>query len=350
MSAVPKCAGIILVASLAGIGEPISAQETTPDAPGQREPDTTADRFGFIDGAQLQVTSGTDEGNLTFRVALPAGPSEASRFSLTVATPLQGNEEVMPASLDALANGTRATLSWGYFDVRVIRPDAQVRELRARARRTCFNLEPLETRQRCADSVFAMQKYSPGDVAFDRQRTTPAATDFGIQATAGFNDFEWADRISLLPQKDRRIDWAVAGHVAHYLPNSHTALVGSVSYMRAYEAAEEQTICPQSSANRDDCRQVRTAAPNRNENALISAGVRHRFFGNGTLANLAIAPVVTYDVIDDVFGVDVPIYYTPTSDGGLNGGIRLGYRSDRANEFSVSFFFGTTFNIFGDGS
>ncbi|HST36725.1 MAG TPA: hypothetical protein VLK25_08875 [Allosphingosinicella sp.] len=350
MSARLKAAMLVPLAGLAGLSAPASAQETGATVPVQREADTPADRFGFIDGAQLQVTSGTDEDNLTFRIALPASPSMASRFSLTLATPLQGDEEAMPASLDALANGTRATLSWGYFDVRVIRPDAEIHELRARARRLCREREPAETRPRCRDSAFAMRKYGSDDAALDRRRTTPAATDFGIQATAGFNDFEWVDPVSLLPQEDRRTDWAVAAHVAHYLPNSHTALTASVSYQRAYEAAEEQEICPPSSADPDDCRKVRTAAPSRNENLLLSAGVRHRFFENGSLANLAIAPVVTYDVLDDVFGVDVPIYYTPTGDGRLNGGIRFGYRSDRENEFSVSFFVGTTFDIFGGGS
>jgi hypothetical protein len=46
----------------------------------------------------------------------------------------------------------------------------------------------------------------------------------------------------------------------------------------------------------------------------------------------------------------VPIYLVPGGNNALTGGVRLGYRSDREDDFSVSFFVGTTFNFFGRGS
>ncbi len=181
------------------------------------------------------------------------------------------------------------------------------------------------------------------------QRGYPAATDFGIDATIGINDFEWFDRVALSPREERRTDWSVAAHVVRYLPGSHTAFTGSVSYQRAFEAADEERVCPPGTTDPEtDCPNMRTAGPTRNENLLLAVGVRHRITGaDGNLGNLAVAPIVTYDAIDSVFGVDVPIYYTPNDDGGLNGGIRFGYRSDRDNKFSAAFFVGTTFDIFG---
>lgn len=310
-----------------------------------REIDTPADRFGFIEGEQLQVSSGTDDDNLTFRVGLPVGPSMANRFSLTVATPLHGADDQMPASLDALANGTRATLSWGYFDLKVGRPDQIAMRLRQRAMRICRVREPGEVR--CRNSAYAMNKYDKKNADMEQRHSGPGATDFGIDATVGFNDFEWIDTASLLPQKARRTDWSVAGHIAHYLAGSHTALTASVSYQRAFEAAGETEICsPIDPAA--PCVTASPSAPVRNENFLLSAGLRHRFLlADGKLANLAVAPLVTYDAIDDVFGVDVPVYFVPDAKGGLTGGIRFGYRSDREDKFSIGVFAGVAFNVLG---
>lgn len=261
----------------------------------------------------------------------------------------------MPASLDALANGTRVTLSVGHFDVRVGRANAARRRGEDRARRLCrqapAEAQTVNTPQdRCAVGPYAMRVYDRENFAFYQANTpTPAATDFGFEASVGFNDFEWFDRVSLVPREERRTDWSVAGHVAHYLSGSHTAITGSASYQRAFEAADEERVCPAGTTDPEaECPNMRTAGPTRNENLLLAVGLRHRVLGaDGNLGNLAVAPIVTYDVIDDVVGVDVPIYYTPDDEGGLNGGIRFGYRSDRESEFSVAFFVGTTFDVFG---
>lgn len=356
------CAGLMPAIGLClspapAFGQP-SVQTPAPAAEDPKQPpavpratDGPADRFGAVRGGQLQVSTGTDDGQLTFRVALPDLPSTSSRFSLSASTPLHNDDDAMPASLDALANGSRVTLSWGYFDIRVGRPNEAQRRVEDRASRTCWNAPRREDNldgERCDDSNYAMQWYDRTNYR-KNQRGYPAATDFGIDASIGFNDFEWFDRVALLPREERRTDWSVAAHVARYLPGSHTALTGSISYQRAFEAADEERVCPPGTTDPEaDCPNMRTAGPSRNENLLLAAGLRHRILGaDGSLGNLAVAPIVTYDVIDDVFGVDVPIYYTPDGQGGLNGGIRFGYRSDRENEFSVALFVGTTFDIFG---
>jgi hypothetical protein len=352
----PLASAGALGASASAQTSEVPEQTAISERPTAGATDATADRFGMIDGGQLQITTGTEEDNATFRIALPAAPSMATRFSLALSRPLDDDDEAMPASLDALANGTRVTLSAGYFDVRIRRPDAARSRMQNRARRLCRQAEPVTPatehpeRNRCGDDVYAMETYDPTNFRFFQGQTpTPAATDYGIEATVGFNDFEWFDRVALVPREERRTDWSVAAHVARYLPGSHTALTGSISYQRAFEAADEVRVCPAGTTDPEaECPNMRTAGPTRNENLRLAAGVRHRVLGaDGNLGNLAVAPIVTYDVIDDVFGVDVPIYYTPDEDGGLNGGIRFGYRSDRENKFSVAFFVGTTFDVFG---
>ena len=324
------------------------ASAQPPQRPAAEVTPPPADRFGVFDGGQLQLESGTEDDKLTFRIGLPTGPALSSHFSASVSTPLQGDDETRPASLDALANGTRLTLSWGYFDVPTYDPDEKAVEIEQRAQEACANDDDEPAPDRCRDTAYAVWNHARSDWLAYRRHSMSAATDFGFDATFGFNDFEWFDRASLLPREERRTDWSVAAHVARYLARSHTALTASVSYQRAFEAADEERVCPPDTTDPEaDCPNLRTAGPTRNENLLLAVGVRHRFFRNDRLSNLAIAPVATYDVIDDVVGVDVPIYYTPDDEGGLNGGIRLGYRSDREDEFSIAFFVGTTFDIFG---
>ena len=309
-----------------------------------RGTDTPADRFGAVQGEELQVSTGTEDNALTFRAALPTGPSQTNSFSLIVSTPLNDDEEAMPASLDALANGSKLTLRWGRFSLGIPKEDAVATRIAEDAEEICKREEP--DKLDCTNSGYAVRNHDKPNYRRYLAHTLPnGATDYGIDATVGINDFEWVDPTTLLPQKKRHTDWAVAAHIAHYLAG--TAITGSVAYQRAYKAAEEGTICPPASTDPADCVQARGAAPTRDKNLLISAGLRHRFVGgDGNLLNLAVAPEITYDVIDDIWGVDVPVYVVPDKEGGLTGGIRFGYRSDRDNKFSVGLFVGTTFGFF----
>lgn len=317
---------------------------STPALAQERETDTPADRFGAVQGEELQVSTSTEDSALTFRAELPTGPSQTNSFQLILSTPLNDDEDNKPASLDALANGSKVTLRWGRFELGDPTDTPYTLELEREAVEDCEEEEADDSL--CDDAGEAVRKYRKTEYRrYLAQKIPNGATDYGIDATVGINDFEWVDATTLLPQKKRHTDWAVAAHIAHYLPG--TAITGSVAYQRAYKAAEEGTICPPTSTDPADCVQARGAAPTRDKNLLISAGLRHRFVGgDGNLLNLAVAPEITYDVVDDIWGIDVPVYVVADKEGGLTGGIRFGYRSDRENKFSVGLFVGTTFGFF----
>lgn len=314
------------------------------------ETDTPIDRFGAVRGEQLQVSTGTDDGQLTFRLALPTGPSMEHRFSFSAATPFQSNGDATPASLDALANGTRFTLSWGYFPLRVSDRTPETDHIADRAREACRKAEPGQ--DNCDLSTYAIYYHARPDWLRYQRLRAQGVTDWGLDATVGINDFEWIDPVTFGPQRDRRVDWSVAGHVTHFFPGRQLAATFSASYQRAYEAVEERLICPPNVVDpATQCMTARASAPNRNENFLISAGFRYRLIdANGDLGRFAIAPVVNYDVIDDVWGIELPIYFIPGDNNSLTGGIRLGWVSNREDEFTASVFVGTTFNFLGGGS
>lgn len=309
-----------------------------------RAADTPADRFGVPAGAELQFAAGTDDKNATFRLALPTGASQADSFALILATPIAGLKDAKPASLDALANGSRATLRWGHFGLPPSQDRAAPRELEDEAKSACSAAEPHNNQ--CSDSGYAIHKYKLAEYRRYLAHILPVgATDYGIDATVGINDFDWSDPHTLIPQKVRHTDWSIAAHIDHYIPGA--ALSASIAYQRAYQAADEQLLCPAGTANpAADCKMGRAAAPTRKESLLLSAGGRYRFTkADGTLSNLAVAPLVTFDAIKSVWGVDVPVYFVPDKDGSLTGGIRFGYRSDRKDKFTVSAFVGAAFSI-----
>ncbi|HEX8573877.1 MAG TPA: hypothetical protein VF759_14125 [Allosphingosinicella sp.] len=342
-------AGASLLAAFALAAAPAGAQERTPDTP--------LDRFGLIEGEQLQFTSGTEEDKLTFGVSLPTGPSQKSIFSLLVSTPFKSDDGVLPSSLDALANGTTATLRWGRFGLGTPDPDERAVEISKQAIAECKARRANPNPGDDPNLTVAGCETEPNNnivrnYAKARYREFLAhiihsdATDFGFEASVGFNDFEWIDPATFAPQKERRTGWSVTGHYNQYLRRTKTAIILSAAYQRAYEAAEEKLICPPVTTDpASQCKNARGAAPQRNENLLLTAGIRHQFMRDGTLLNLAVAPAVTYDAIDDVFGVELPVYFVPDKDGRLSGGVRFGYRSDREDKFTVGVFFATTFSI-----
>ena len=231
MSAVGKFIRVAAVAILIiapGVSYAMQPEADALEPPADRQTDTPADRFGFVAGEQLQVTTGTEDDNLTFRIALPTGPAMASRFSLAVATPIHDDDQAKPASLDALANGTRITLSWGYFAVNVGRPGREAQDIERDAQARCRAED--ENPDRCRNTGYAVYHYSRRDNPRYQRLIGTGATDFGIDATLGINDFEWIDPVTLLPQEARETDWSVTGHVAHFLSGSQTALTGSISY------------------------------------------------------------------------------------------------------------------------
>jgi hypothetical protein len=81
-----KAAALITaIGMLAGFGSAAAAQADPAEVgqaqqPAPCETDVPADRFGFVAADQLQVSTGTDDNNLTFRVALPDDRHPRSAF------------------------------------------------------------------------------------------------------------------------------------------------------------------------------------------------------------------------------------------------------------------------------
>lgn len=357
--------------------------------------ETPLDRFGPLSTRQFQVTSGTEDDTASVALEIsrwnasptPVRGQVATRrvidtLNLIVSTPLNGEDEAMPATLDGLANGTRATLRWGRwvsYTARQNPPAAAA--IYARAQQRCRDTENAEDVRRraslgnnpqpdvieainkvhadalkvCDDETGSPQNFverqSPRELWTYTALIRPAdLRQFGAEVSVGRNGFDFVDPVTLQEDSERHIQWSARAFYTQYLRGSKTALTFSAGYERAYKAADEQIFCPSNPTNVTiACTTARGAPPSLDDSLLLSAGFRHQFSRDGLLANVAIAPLVTYDVLDDVVGVDVPVYLVPNSDGGLTGGVRFGYRSDRDDHFSIGVFIGAAFSILQGG-
>ena len=167
------------------------------------------------------------------------------------------------------------------------------------------------------------------------------------EGSLGYRKFDYVDATNLVELDEERIQGSAKLFFAYYPTPLATAITGSVGYELGYEGQDEVTLCPAASGSAPViCTTASPGAPERDEGLLLSLGLKHRFSGrDGKPLALAVSPLVTYDALDDVWGVDFPIYFFSDGKSGLNGGIRAGWRSDE-NEVSFGIFIGSAFNIF----
>ncbi len=374
-----------IAASPSGVALAQSTADPIPPADGG-----PIDPFGSLGRQQFEITAGTEDDTASLALELGrwriqpsrAGGGNAARrgtdtLNLILSAPLNGGEEAAPATLDGLADGTRIALRWGrrigYIPLEVpARAEAIYERAQAECRRAADaqNAQHIEelgpspssaareavdvihraALAECEDPIGGSQNLIAEHLPREERRYIaeflPAdARQFGFEVAVSRSRFEFVDAQTLAEGSERHVEWSASAFYNQYLRRSKTAFTVSATYQRAYEAADEEIFCPAATALPVRCVQARGAPPERDNNLLLSAGLRHQFMSDGRLLNVAVAPLVTYDALDDVWGVDLPIYFVPNSDGGLTGGVRFGYRSDRENEFSVGIFIGAAFNI-----
>ncbi len=383
------CAALALCLVPTGVAAQESAAATT-ELEGEQTSHLTGpiDRFGLLGDQQAEITAGTADDRATLAFAIGSWdlrPSQEGNavtkgvesLNFIISTPLGGEGEANGSSFSDLTNGTTMTIRWGRF-VMSARRDAtlEAQAIEQRATQKCLDktaatfgarlralgaspdpqrVAALETERQGAlnqcrdpDGGFGnlIQAYLPTEERdYLRGIFASAPYDLGVEATVGRTKFKYVDPLTLTELSDRKIEWSIKAFYNRYLLASKTALTFSAGYERGFKGADEEIFCPPNPTNVVvKCTEAAGAPPKKGESLLFSAGVRHQFSIGGKLRDLATAPLVTYDAVDDLFKVDVPVYFLPDKDGGLTGGLRFGYRSD-TDKLSFSVFIGAAFSI-----
>lgn len=115
----------------------------------------------------------------------------------------------------------------------------------------------------------------------------------------------------------------------------------SWSYQEQFRpGGASQEIClPLENTKGTACSESVIGAPEKKAASILAVELR-RFFSR----SFAIAPSVMWDAKSEVTSISVPIYFLRNAEGGLTGGLRSNYRSDRKS-VTLSLFVGTTLTV-----
>jgi hypothetical protein len=252
------------------------------------------------------------------------------------------------ADLDGLRNKTTGELGllwsrWlaGYSgDVNTVLDPVCARYAKATGRTE----GPAAGQFRCRLGWFRTDRSPAGQAAYNElvAALTPGKIVFaGVNGSIAPESFAFisADTFAEQPaQKHTSRSFSVVAGVA-FETNTVTTL--SYAHEVAYEAGDEADVCsPSASGGSLKCVQAAVGPPGdpRRTNRL-SFEVK-QFLGT----NVAFAPKFNWDVDESVVGVELPIYFLQAKDGGLTGGVTLGWRSD-TKAFTASAFVGPVLKL-----
>lgn len=173
--------------------------------------------------------------------------------------------------------------------------------------------------------------------------TTDPLWFFGASGSLGDEDFSVLNRNDFLVETVSRNPWEVKGYAGLIGPDLNWSARASIAYGSSFEAAEDAEFCQMEMDDEPDCITGPDGNPIRDNSGRVALEGRVLFDlakGNG----IGFAPEVTYDLEEEDWIVEAPIYFSPNKEGQLTGGIITRYESDD-NDFSVGLFIGVPFSV-----
>ena len=291
---------------------------------------TTAVASGSPVEAAPRVTL---EGSAKSRVASGQLGVQIADLAVTVgaSTPIgDSSEPATLADLDGLRNkasGTAAVLwsHWAVRDIGAVLSDA--------CSRYAASIGQDVTKVDCDILALKRSTRPEARAALDAivDRVRPGAAVFAaVRGRIAPESFRYLTA-ALEERSEHRTSWSATASGGALFASG---LMVMAAYTRqvAYEPGGSRQICePLGTDGALACAEHVIGPPVGAGRTHLASVEARRFFGD----NLALSPRVTYDVRRAVTGIQLPIYFLKAADGGLTGGVTLGWRSD-SNAFVVS--------------
>lgn len=162
-----------------------------------------------------------------------------------------------------------------------------------------------------------------------------------LTATAGvgYENFKYRLPDTFAQSERDELSYSIAGSAA-IIPNSGSVLLGAgFEYRRYFEAPKQRILCPAAQpVGPLECVQAVFGPPEENVDAAVF-GVVRALAPLGAAVPVAAELRLAYDIEDDVFGVEAPIYVFLDANRRFRGGIQLGWDS-RDEEVRAGLFVG----------
>lgn len=263
------------------------------------------------------------------------------QWSLSFSSPLNEDGNTDLATLDSLASGFKFEVNFSGSMTKFNAPSNQsiddlifvaIQQCKIRGDADC---------DKGNDDEFA-RKYLGDKTVDEGLAIHKGSWRFGGTAAIGYDTFDYRDGSTLAELSESKASFSGGGYASYLVPNGLTSMTARAEYQYGYEAGKKQILCPGNPTNVViQCFNDPVGAPKKDKSLLVSFDLRH-YLGDGLGIPMAISPLVTYDVLDDVVGIDFPLYLVGDGKLGLSGGIRAGWRSD-TKDAVVGIFVGKRF-------
>ena len=178
------------------------------------------------------------------------------------------------------------------------------------------------------------------EVILDRPYTV-----FGLTGTIGTQKFSYFDASTLAEQSQRKVSYT-AGAWVGYLPHLKSSLffVASFEAKRDYTKAKAATYCPTGGTTPTvKCTTGPFGPPTEEIDTKVTGKVRYRSSADSPFG---LEMAATYDIHDNSWGIEFPVYLILGKDNGLIGGVRAAYDSKK-DDFEFGIFVGKRFDFTG---
>ena len=322
----------------------------------------------------VQLSADTDTKtaklSLTFNLDPPfAGEDQATSNFLSIvgSTPLaQGDTFENVASLDQLASATTVKLkyTWASSESHAVADRtspvflqkcyALLAEAKGNTNKAC-------TVARVQSALDAMKK-TPGQDQASVNDITKGIADlqsmqkpmldhmwlFGLSGQVGYDVHKFYDVTTLKAGSNTKIPFDVGLSAAYVFAGGRSSLNFTADYQDGFkDAGSAKTECLTTTAPVTSCVNGFIGPPTRKERELL--GVDLRFIGNAFGVPIGVDPGVTYDARSHSEAIQFPIYFITDTSGGLTGGIRYDWTSEKHISV-IGIFASAAFSILGNGN
>jgi hypothetical protein len=305
--------------------------------------------LGTTLGGGAEIETGSDDGAISIWLswtnsARLAGDKAAYDLGiLKFSAPIDENASAdMSAALDTLSNATSVEFKFSRVLAKGLQRKTPAADL---LQAVCGRAKTLYAAKRevSLDKDLSCAAAAADDPAMNADWEdlfwSPAASalTYGLAGKVGHQKFDYLETSTLAEQSQRKAVWSVSGFVTHATRKGRLLVSAGFEHQDAYEAADQKTLCP-AGPTPVVCAIGAYGAPVHKRSDVVSLEGR-AIFGPG----LGLVAKLNHDFNDDVWGVEVPVYFvrSPSKDA-LTGGLKFGWRSDD-HDLVVSLFFGKAF-------
>jgi hypothetical protein len=161
---------------------------------------------------------------------------------------------------------------------------------------------------------------------------------YGASVKVGRTSFDYTDPVTFADESETHDGWSASVSLGRFQDGPLSAILyyvgASYRHEEAYHGGSARNVCtPISGTTSTLCRDIAIGAPQRRSSDLVQVEARS-FLGS----SVGMAPRATYEINEQAWFVDVPVYLRNGS-GPFNGGVSLGWDSVK-DDIVVSLFVG----------